>query len=687
MYNPFTYLRRLPGFISVTEDKGVIEIKGIPADTLRLDISRIWSTSKINGNMFIGIQRNSISFPSFFAVEVLYMLQKMLAVTKTYTRKRPLERIVEELLENTWLKSTVAVESKGELDFSQLNRMRRKGLPHQIQFLENYDKFTKRYNLNGYILAAAPGAGKTMTCLMLGVCLNVDHHVIVSPKNAVFDVWKREILDWVKGSTVWIESEGLPYRGERYLVCHYEALGKMLEVCKGLVGKRTAVTLDESHNLNEISALRTQLFIELCKVLSPVSVVWSSGTPLKALGYEVIPILRTIDTLFTPHSEERFRAIFGRNATRGLDILKHRIGLMSFKVTKEQVRPDKPIELDVKVSVKNSAVYTVDAVKQQMLDYIVRRMDELKPTLKESERFFFECVDFTESTLRTPQQIKAHAQYLDYLKQIRQGFDPFTMSHMSKYCNWYEEKVIQPALTDKVLRDRFKQTRSMIKYLNLKVLGEALGACLGKARVSCHLDMVEEIDFKSIIETSDSKTVIFTSYVAVLERVKVILEQMGYKPVVVYGKTNKDLNLLLETFKHDVTANPILATYKSLSTAVPLVSASTSLFIDQPFRDYIKTQARARTDRLGQQFPIRFFNALLDTGTQPNISTRSNDILAWSKEQVSQIMGDEGSAIEVETVDKYYEGFESFNDGSLHPGFKRGIVTMEKLIEDFIRAM
>lgn len=43
-----------------------------------------------------------------------------------------------------------------------------------------------------------------------------------------------------------------------------------------------------------------------------------------------------------------------------------------------------------------------------------------------------------------------------------------------------------------------------------------------------------------------------------------------------------------------------------------------------------------------------------------NISTRSNDILEWSKAQVDALMGTDSSPIEIETVDDYYDSFESF---------------------------
>ena len=659
----FDGFRHFIGMLKVEEENGIITVSGVPSETIRRDISKIWSTSKLGNFMFTKTSHHAFSFPSFFAVEVVYLLEELMQNRRAWTAQRPLLRIVQELRKNTWLRSTTIPDDQTprRLDFSKLSRIRRKGLPHQLQFLETYNLLAQQYNLNGYILSAAAGSGKTTTNLMLGCCLDVDHHVIVSPKNAVYDVWKKEILAFVDKATLWIESDKLPYRGEEFIVCHYEALENVMDVARRIAGKKVMVTLDESHNLNELTSKRTLRFIELCRLLDTHDVIWSSGTPLKALGHEVIPILRTIDPLFTPDTESRFRSIFGKNAARGLDILKHRIGIISFKVTKEQFRPEKPVELDLKVKLKDSDQYTVEAVKEQMRQYIDQMTAQFKPKMEEYTKFFDACIEKAGQAAKTKQQKAEYEQYLLYVKAIRKGFDSYTMGHMAKYCNDYEKAVIFPLLS-RDDREHFKEVRSAVKYVHLKILGMALGNILGKARVNCHLDMVDEIDFGQWIESSDSKTVIFTSYVEVLRKVQSKLESLGFNPVVIYGATNKDLNKLLDQFRDDDTANPILATYKSLSTAVPLISASTTLFIDQPFRDYIKTQAKARTDRLGQTHQVRFVNALLDTGLVPNISTRSNDILAWSKAQVSAIMGDEGTAIDVDNVDKYYEGLESFDD-------------------------
>jgi hypothetical protein len=86
------------------------------------------------------------------------------------------------------------------------------------------------------------------------------------------------------------------------------------------------------------------------------------------------------------------------------------------------------------------------------------------------------------------------------------------------------------------------------------------------------------------------------------------------------------------------------------------------------------TQAIARAWRIGQDEQVYVWHMVLDTGDIPNISTRTNDILRWSKEQVDSIMGFK-SDMELDTVfsmesiddgmEKYVAGTTNINKGSI----------------------
>jgi len=60
---------------------------------------------------------------------------------------------------------------------------------------------------------------------------------------------------------------------------------------------------------------------------------------------------------------------------------------------------------------------------------------------------------------------------------------------MAKFCNQFELKTIIQTLPQHI-KEPFKNARTVIKYVLLKINGEALGRILGKMREQCIVDMV-----------------------------------------------------------------------------------------------------------------------------------------------------------------------------------------------------
>jgi superfamily II DNA or RNA helicase len=166
-----------------------------------------------------------------------------------------------------------------------------------------------------------------------------------------------------------------------------------------------------------------------------------------------------------------------------------------------------------------------------------------------------------------------------------------------------------------------------------------LGSIVGTKRIEATKALIDGIDFDGIINSTEKKTVVFTSYVQALEKCKLVLDKKGFNPLAVYGQTNNNLQNIIKEFEINEEVNPLIATFASLSTAVPLVMADTMIMLNSPFRDYVYTQAISRIHRLGATSQVRVFVAELDTGQEPNISSRSTDILKWSQEQISKILG------------------------------------------------
>jgi hypothetical protein len=623
--------------------------------------------------MFSSITKSQIKCPRFFAIEVLYMLERLLESRRTSVPRRILLKTIEEIRLHTWLKKIGSSDFKSKLDFSRLKELNVTLFAHQDNFLHNYDRVTQEYSLNGMLMDVAAGGGKTITGYALGLCLNADTQIFICPKNAAVDVWEKTIA---KESPVfggkfffksgipdyWSSMHGTePVLGKKIYIVHYDYLEKFLKFVKAnprSFGK-SFIDIDESHNFNEESSQRSAHLIDLCRTLQCKDVVHASGTPLKAMGSEAITLLTTLCDDFTPEAREAFRKMFGKEAKRSLEILANRIGILSFKVLKQDIETPGVDYHTVTVKIPNGADYTLDSIRTKMTNFIAEQLKFYQKGMPEYMKLYDTCMELHQKSIArgSPQQNKDFEMYKGYIKQIRRGYDPVTMKDMVMYCNRYELKNIVPSLPEQY-RKPFLNVRAIIKYVELKVLGEALSQVLGRMRIQCHLDMLANMPLEDIIDNALSKTVIFTSYVEVVKALEVLLVQAGYKPLFVYGETNKDLPAIIKKFHDDPDANPLVATFKSLSTAVPLTVANTLAFTNSPFRDYERTQTVARVDRIGQKQRCHVHDIFLDTGEAPNISTRSKDILQWSKETVETILG-------VKTPDDVEASLEDLVDNSI----------------------
>jgi SNF2 family DNA or RNA helicase len=645
----FSSIERMFGLISLKQSDSEITINGIPADLIYKDIQKLWLTSRINEYMFTRKGRNDFSFPKFFALEVKYALEKIEDEQKSHTRKKALRTIISLLETETWVAKT-SEKVRPILDFSRLSALKWSPQKHQREFLDRYNILVPHYGLNGFMLAADPGTGKTFTGLALAECLKADVVFIICPKKVVETVWKHTISVNHKNPTLWISTEGTPIGGaqtKKFYIVHYESLGALFEISKKRRNEKVVIILDEGHNMNEITSLRTNLFVKFCSEFKDRHVLWMSGTPIKAIGSEMIPFLRTIDNMFTPDVESRFLKIFGQKSSRANDILAHRLGLVLHKVPKSVVmKKEPPIQRMIKVTIPRQERFTISTLRKEMQAFMVDRLDYYNGEMRSLERIYQDCVGAHEDTLTTTQQKRDLSTYREYIKRIKSGYDPIAMVVESKFCNEYELKRIIPSLPqDK--RNVFKNARSAIKYVQLKVRGEALGL-LSKKRAECHIEMLingrykldnVEINLYDIIVDAEKKTVIFSSYADVVRRAESFLQKSGLRPTLVYQDTNSRLPQILKEFSDVDAVNPLVATYKSLSEGVPLIEANTMILIDPPFREYIRTQAIARIDRQGQDTQTYVYQLQLDTGSESNVSTRAADILEWCTKQLDSLMG------------------------------------------------
>lgn len=670
----FAGLRRALGAIAVRESRGVITVSGVPADVIARDIEKIWATSRVNKWMFNRMGRSEFSFYSFFAIEVAFILRTLVENPAAHTNVRALRIILDKLEEETWLNS---IDRTANLKFAweQLKQLNLELLPSQRDFLETFEEKVAQYRLNGYLLAAPAGTGKTISGISLALIAEADKVIVIAPKRAVNEVWTSTLdIRFKEPQHYWhsnaaVSQTGLkngaasnnyavglrnsqtpilnhdsktPDVNAKWFVFHYEQLDTALAMVAGAYGgwksKRTVILLDECHNLNESSSQRSAKFIELCRASNAVYTLWASGTPIKAIGNEAIPFLRTIDNLFNEEVQERFVKIFGKQASRAVDILSHRIGLSSFKVPKADVVTIPVSELTKNVAFKGAEAYTLDKIRDEIKKFVDERLNYYKVNYRMFQAQYDDLIIKYKKTIRDREELKDFELYQNYVRHLNKNFDPRADKDIVIFCNRFEASKILPKLAgqDKKV---FRHTTSIIKYVSLKVRGEALGRILTRRRIDCFVAMIPHCGLPDIIDSSKKKTLIFTSYVEVVKALDQYLRKEGYSPLLVYGDTNKMLAPIMKEFKTNPDANPLIATFDSLSTAVPVIEANTCVLMNQPFRDHEREQATSRVNRLGQDTPVNIITTLVDTGMDPNISTRSNEILEWSRASVAAIMG------------------------------------------------
>lgn len=562
-----------------------------------------------------------------------------------------------------------------KIDKSKLNKIFNniKLFDYQDKFIDDCIWKSKLLGLNGYLLDAPPGSGKSISSISLMEILDIDTIFVVSPKKAVNDVWDETITRIYKEPQSY--SMSLPVLhgpskpagfdiDDRFIVCHYESLGKLNDYLKSIKipNKRYGVILDESHSLNSHNSERSIQFRELVSKIDPIFCLWMSGTPIKALGTETMTMFATIDRLFDKSVYKSFLKVFGISGVYAISVMAHRLQLVRSEI-KTNGSGVEQYTHKVKVTLQNGADYTLKTISNKMIDYVKERKEYYQKNAKKYEDDFFSSIEVYRSRVVKGRGDTSffRADLEDYLskaKTLHNGYSPTDPKHKQHVleCNYYEDKVIIPRLPNDV-KKVFRKAKSVYKYVELTIMGEALGNILGKARSRCNADMVKQLvtDAKVISEDGEiyqsnlpdlilnaqAKTIIFTDYVEVVKETEYQLKLKGFKPISIFGETTSGNGLALQTkiFKEDSEINPLITTYKTLSEAVPLTEANRVIFLNLPFRSGTYEQAVKRANRIGQTLDVDLFEVTLDTGEEPNISTRNEDILKWSEEQVALILG------------------------------------------------
>lgn len=679
---------------TIKEDtsKNQIIVEGINLKLVYRDFEK-YIGSKMLYNILDKSGRWEMKFQKFYLPDMYHVVLELLNNDKFKRRivSRSKLQKLKELFETIPLVQNIKlIQNTKDEDIPSVNKSILKNIfvpgfklfEHQDKFIDNCLFKSKLMDLRGYLLDAGPGLGKTINSIALMELLGADKIIVVCPKKAVIDVWEETInriyskpqtynlsIDSVKGGKVKLANFSLD---GKFMVCHFEALDKLVASLRNIPNARYTVVLDEAHGMNSYKSQRSTLFRELNKIVNPYFCLWMSGTPLKALGSETMTMFETIDKLFTPEVVKSFTSVFGISGVYAASVMANRLQLVKATI-KAQGSGVEQFTYQSKVVLPDAWKYTLTTIREEMKKYIKERTAFYNEFREEYIEEYFEGIEEFKANLGSNFDSKmqiALDEYLAKTKELHNGYNPTSPVHKQYIidCNYFEDKVIIPILSNKT-KKIFRKAKSVYKYVELTIIGETLGNVIGRKRTECNKAIVEamaksftvvneesketyETNLGEVIRDAEAKTLIFTDYVDVLKRCNEILTEEGFHPITIFGETTTTIGLpnQVKQFRENSKINPLITTFKTLSEAMPLTEANTVIFLNLPFRSGTYDQAVKRANRIGQTKDVHLYEVTLDTGGEENISTRNLDILKWSEEQVSILMGDKKG--EVEEVSK-----------------------------------
>lgn len=676
---------------TIKEDttKNQIIVEGINLKLVYRDFEK-YIGSKMLYNILDKSGRWEMKFQKFYLPDMYHVVLELLNNDKFKRRivSRSKLQKLKELFETIPLVQNIKlIQNTKDEDIPSVNKSILKNIfvpgfklfEHQDKFIDNCLFKSKLMDLRGYLLDAGPGLGKTINSIALMELLGADKIIVVCPKKAVIDVWEETInriyskpqtynlsIDSVKGGKVKLANFSLD---SKFMVCHFEALDKLVASLRNIPNARYGIVLDECHGLNSYKSQRSTLFRELNKIVNPYFCLWMSGTPLKALGSETMTMFETIDKLFTPEVVKSFTSVFGISGVYAASVMANRLQLVKATI-KAQGSGVEQFTYQSKVTLPDAWKYTLSTIREEMKKYIRERTAFYHEFREEYIEEYFEGIEEFKVNLGSNFDSKmqiALDEYLAKTKELHDGYNSTSPVHKQYIidCNYFEDKVIIPILSNKT-KKIFRKAKSVYKYVELTIIGETLGNVIGRKRTECNKAIVEamaksftvvneesketyETNLGEVIRDAEAKTLIFTDYVDVLKRCNEILTEEGFHPITIFGETTTTIGLSnqVKQFKENSKINPLITTFKTLSEAVPLTEANTVIFLNLPFRSGTYDQAVKRANRIGQTKDVHLYEVTLDTGGEENISTRNLDILKWSEEQVSILMGDKKGEMEV----------------------------------------
>lgn len=612
-------------------------IIGFPIKTFIKDVTKTFGSSRIKhviqskGFQLLGY--GTISIHSFFVPEFLFILNRL-------PRRFRYNDTIKYLEKKSWI-SNINKTFSSKVNFGNISKNMNVTLSdYQKDFIQIYDQKKQQYQLNGYILGFEQGLGKTLTGLALMEALEKDCIIIIAPKSTLNTVWKQHIDNfYIDDELYWIVNSNINPKNKKFYIFNYESMSKIADIKNEILKhKNIGIIVDESHNFLHLNSLRTKNLKIIQKITNCEDLLLMSGTPIKALGIEMISALMLLDKFFDDQAREIFKTAFGLNTEFAAEILNTRMGIILHRKLKSEVLKLPPKnEITIKVRIPNGNKYTIDSVQSMVTKFIIERDQYYTKEKSRFERDFEEVIRYLNQKLANDPEYNEYIKTIRYLKINKyQRKDPTIVEKVRK-ANLYEKEVIIPILPSN-LKKKFINSKSVVKYLDLKIRGEVLGGLLPKLRAEMTSEILKNSNISKIIDNAEKKSICFTTFAEVARESIKYFQSLNYKPLLISGDTSGNIKSIINDFKTKDEYNPLIATIQTLATGVTLTEANTMFFLNKPWRHSDYSQASDRIHRRGQDTEVTIYTLLLNTGSKPNLSTRMEEVMKWSKKLFDSIV-------------------------------------------------
>lgn len=593
--------------------------------------------------LFKDLSLTKLSFYSFFLPEILALFQNI--VDDDYKVKFKVNVVTAD---NVIKELRKKIENKRDIGLNLKlveENMSFKILPHQEEIFKRFEQLVTYNGYRGILVDADPGTGKTFSSLALAEALNSEVVLIICPNSTVNDPWIKSISESGNGCVFnkpresFVIREGKKYNNEKYLIVHYEGLEKLVEYIDVLKSKRVTVIIDESHNLANSISKRTSLAVDIVNKINAKYVFPMSGTPLKSSYKELGVIFKFLDTRFDNVVENRYYKLYKSCNYWLAEQLTERYLGYSVKIKKSAIQLEDPKTIDLKIKLDNGSDYTLTTIKEKLKIFVEERKRELD---SKSDYYYKKYLELFNLALDRSNGAFKESEIILYQNNFNRickasPGDLMMMSDRLKLVNDFEKRLSSYLKGEE--KKEFAEAKTIVKYPMLKIQGEALGKIITGSRIACVNDLAKKINYRNVVDTTLKKTLIFSSYISSCRECQSKLDKEGYRSIGVYGETTKHLDQNVNYFTNNKDINPMVTTYSSLSTGVPLTVANVVIFLDLPYRLHTYTQALSRVWRLGQDKQVFLYIVSLDTGEEPNINTRTVDIIKFFKSEIEKITG------------------------------------------------